>query len=177
MLLQLPQCHWRGISFKWLPPSRQTVGPVSDPFLCAGSSLRGAWNTMRRWPGLGPNQTENYPLLAVRKPASTVAGNHIVETPSCHLGTCPEDWHILPRWIAMLFFWPKKEPSGYVKCRPVGERCPEKGNITCILVETKGKLNKGRTRNKASKNSFIFRDKPGNAVTIKLNYWLIWYHP
>ena len=57
------------------PQPWQTIDPIGWPVICVISSLKCAWNTMRRWLGLGPYLTVRYPLLDVRKSASTVAGD------------------------------------------------------------------------------------------------------
>ena len=55
----------------------QTDGPVSGPFLCRASSF--VFVCSRRVLGLGPDQTESFPLLAVRKPVPMVACRDDVE--------------------------------------------------------------------------------------------------
>ena len=72
-------CQESGISFERFLRPWQTISLVSGPFNCTdSSSLRHAWNTTHRRLGLGPNRTESYPLLAIRKPAPTVAGDRVV---------------------------------------------------------------------------------------------------
>ena len=87
-----PSYQVRGISFELFPRPWHTVAPVSSPFRCADSSLRRVWNTTQRRLGLGPDRTESYPLLAVRKLAPTVAGDHrddVESGPSfAHSGFC-----------------------------------------------------------------------------------------
>ena len=61
-----PSCQVRSFLFERFSRLGQSVGPVSGPFLCAESSLGRAWNASRRL-GLGPDLTESYPLLVVRK--------------------------------------------------------------------------------------------------------------